>query len=243
MTDYRKRIYKEYASRMQDAPSLFDEGEAIRWGKAYDAYFKGWLPEQKGAAILDVGCGGGKLLYFFKSRTYKNLFGVDVSPEQIALARQITENVVGEDAIAFLQSHKEKYDLITGLDIVEHFKKEEVLRFLDACYGALRPEGRLILQTPNAESPWGLKIRYGDFTHEVAFDPNILVRLLSTVGFSKMNIRECGPVIQGLLSFCRNCVWKIIHSGLVIWNLAETGSKGSGIYTRVFLITGTKGVK
>ena len=64
MTDYRKRIYKEYASRMQDAPSLFDEGEAIRWGKAYDAYFKGWLPEQKEAAVLDVGCGGGNCCIF-----------------------------------------------------------------------------------------------------------------------------------------------------------------------------------
>lgn len=226
---------------MQNAPSLFDDAKSMHWGKAYDAYLKGWLPEQKDAAILDVACGGGKLLHFFKSKGYKNLFGVDISPEQIALASQVTQNVVEEDAITFLQSHKEKYDLITGLDIVEHFKKEAVLPFLDVCYGALRPEGRIILQTPNAESPWGLHHRYHDFTHEVGFDSNSLERLLSLVGFSKINIRECGPVMYSLRSFCRNCIWKLIHVGLVIWNLAETGSKGSGIYTRVFLITGKKG--
>lgn len=241
MKDYRTRIYKVYASHMQGASSLFDEGKAICWGKAYDAYLKGWLPEQKDAAILDVACGGGKLLYFIKTRGYKNLFGVDISPEQIALASQVTENVIEEDAITFLQAHKEKYDLIIGLDIVEHFKKEAVLQFLDTCYGALRPEGRIILQTPNAESPWGLQHRYHDFTHEVGFDSVSLERLLSLAGFSKTNIRECGPVVYGLRSFFRNCIWKIIHCGLVIWNLAETGSRGSGIYTRVFLITGKKG--
>lgn len=240
MRHYRDRIYECYASRVQDTSSVFDEGEAVRWGRVYNSYLRGWLPENNNAAILDVACGGGKLLYFFKSKGFTNIYGVDISPEQIALARQVTENVVEEDAITFLQSHKEKYDLITGLDIIEHFKKGEVLQFLDACYGALRPEGRIILQTPNAESPWGLQHRYHDFTHEVAFDSVSLEQLLSLAGFSKMNIRECGPFAHGLRSFCRNCIWKIIHCGLVIWNLAETGSKGSGIYTRIFLITGKK---
>lgn len=241
MTDYRSRIYKVYASHMQNAPSLFDEAKAMHWGKVYDAYFTGWLPEQKDAAILDVACGGGKLLHFFKSKGYKNLFGVDISPEQIVLASQVTQNVVEEDAITFLQSRKEKYDLIIGLDIIEHFKKEAVLQFLDACYGALRPEGRIILQTPNAESPWGLQHRYHDITHEVGFDSFSLERLLSLVGFSGITHREAGPVVYGVRSLVRYFIWKVIWVLLALWNLAETGTKGSGIYTRAFLVTGKKG--
>ena len=240
MTDYRTRIYKEYASSMQDASLVFDEAEAARWGQAYDTFLKGWLPGIKDAAILEVACGGAKLLYFLKSRGYNNLQGVDISPEQVALACQVTENVVKGDAIKFLESHRERHDLIIGLDIVEHFQKDEALRFLDACYNSLRPGGRLVLQTPNAESPWGTHHRYNDFTHEIGFNPNSLERLLALAGFSDIMSRETGPVVHGVASLGRYVIWKIIQAGLAIWNLAETGSKGSGIYTRVFLVTGKR---
>ncbi len=240
MTDYRNKIYECYASRMQDAAPVFDEANAVRWGRAYDTFLRGWLPKKKDAAILDVACGGGKLLYFFKSRGYTYLQGVDVSPEQVALSRQVTENINETNAINYLEEHQATYDLITGLDIIEHFKKDEILRFLYACYSPLKSGGRLILQTPNAESPWGMKIRYGDFTHEVGFDTNSLRQLLTLVGFSEITAREAGPVVHGLVSLWRFMIWKVIWSLLALWNLAETGDVGSGIYTRVFLISGIK---
>jgi len=243
MSDYRTRIYKKYASLMQDAPLAFDENDAKGWGRLYDTYFRGWLPEKKEAAILDVACGGGKLLYFFKSREYTNLSGVDISPEQVALSRQVIEHVVGADAIEFLESHENKYDLIAGLDIVEHFKKDEVLRFLDACHNALRRGGHLVLQTPNAESPWGTMHRYHDLTHEIAYDPNSLKRLLAVCGFDKIECRQAGPVVHGVLSLGRYLIWRTIWLALALWNLAEMGSKGSGIYTRMFLITGRRGLR
>ena len=242
MTNYRTRIYKEYASRMQDTPPVFDEVEAVRWGCAYGTFLKGWLPE-KNVAILDVACGGGKLLHFFKTRGYANLQGVDISPEQAALSKQVTENITEANAIEYLAEKKESYDLITGLDIIEHFKKSEVLKFLDASYGALKPGGRIILQTPNAESPWGMTHRYNDFTHEIAFNPNALNRLLSLCGFFEIESRETGPVTHGVVSLGRYLIWKVIRVGLSIWNLAETGSRGSGIYTRVFLISGRKVIR
>ena len=241
MDDYRTRIYKEYASRMQDASSVFDKAKAERWGVAYDTFLKGWLPEKKDAAILDVACGGGNLLFFFKCRGYTNLQGVDVSPEQVLLARQAAGNVVESDAIQFLEAHSGRYDLVIGLDIVEHFKKDEVLRFLDACYNSLRPGGRVVLQTPNAESIFGMKIRYGDFTHEVGFSPNSLGWLLALCGFSQVVSREAGPVVHGIVSLGRYLLWKVIRAALVLYNLSETGDRGSGIYTRVFLMSGIKG--
>lgn len=224
---------------MQDTPIVFDEVEAVRWGRAYDTFLKGWLPE-KNVAILDVACGGGKLLHFFKSRGYTDLQGVDVSPEQVTLSKQVTENITEVNSIDYLEEKKESYDFITGLDIIEHFQKSEVLKFLDASYGALKPGGRIILQTPNAESPWGMTHRYNDFTHEIAFNPNSLKRLLSLCGFFEIESREAGPVIHGVVSLGRYLIWKAIRVGLAIWNLAETGSRGSDIYTRVFLISGRK---
>jgi len=241
MIDYRSKLYEKYASLVQEAPSVFDAKAAQRWGYAYDRFLKGWLPQRKDAAILEVGCGWGRLLHFFKTRGYVNLRGVDISPEQVKLARQVIDNVTERNAIEYLDSHPHSFDLIIGLDIIEHFRKDEVLHFLEACYKALRSGGRLILQTPNAESPWGMKIRYGDFTHELAFNPGGLKKLLEICGFVKIEPRQAGPVVHGILSLGRYLIWKVIWTGLALWNLAETGSIGSGIYTRVFLISGIKG--
>lgn len=239
---YRARIYARYATNFQDAPADFDPKAAWRWGRAYRHYLRGWLPENQNATVLDVACGGGKLLYFFKRLEYPNIGGVDISPEQVRLSRQVTPNVTEANALDFLISQKDTFDLIIGLDIVEHFHKPEVLDFLDACCGALKTGGRLVLQTPNADSPWGTVHRYNDFTHEVGFNANALARLMSLVGFTNIEARETGPVPFGhtFLSAGRYVIWQAIRAGLKLWNLAETGDAGSGVFTRVFLLSGVK---
>jgi len=240
--DYRSRIYSRYASHFQDSSSAFDIGAAWYWARAYHHYLKGWLPANKDANMLDVACGGGKLLYLYQRMGFKNIFGVDISPEQVQLARQVTPNVNEANALNFLDSRSDTYDFISDLDIVEHLHKPEVLRFLDLCYCALKPDGRLVLQTPNADSPWGMAVRYGDFTHEAAFNPNSLGRLLALAGFIDIEVREIGPVPFGhsVFSTVRYVIWQIIRAGLKFWNLAETGNAGSGVFTRVFLITCVK---
>jgi hypothetical protein len=35
-------------------------------------------------------------------------------------------------------------------------------------------------------------------------------------------------------------VWQALRAGLRLWNFVETGSSGSGVYTRVFVISGVK---
>ncbi len=239
---YRTRIYDKYASGFQDAHQEFDAVAAERAGKVWDYYFRGWLPERKYASILDIACGSGKLLHFFKQGGYANLTGVDISQEQVQIARQVLTNVIEANVLDFLETHSEAFDLITGIDIIEHFTKAEVLRFLDGCYSSLKPDGRLILQTPNAESPWGTGIRYGDLTHEVCFNPNALTRLLCLCGFGRIGARETGPVPWGysIKSSIRYYMWQIIRCVLKLYNLTETGGTGSGIYTRVFLITAKK---
>ncbi len=241
-TNYRARIYENYASNFQDAPETFDETAAWQWGRAQRYYLRQWLPTDKNAHIVDLACGGGKLLYFFKRMGYTNITGVDISPEQVKLAKQVTPDVEEANVLVWLEAHPASFDLISGFDIVEHFHKDEVLRFLDACYGALKPGGRLVLQTPNACSPWGTVHRYNDFTHEVGFNPNALSRLLNLVGFQWIESRETGPIALGhsLKSTVRYLIWQCIRASLKLWNLAETGGAGSGVFTRVFLIAGVK---
>ena len=236
---YRERVYAQYATTFKDSDLVFDQAAAQRWGAPYRHYFREWWPREKDAAIVDVACGNGMLLYLLKDLGYSQITGNDISAQQVALARQATPNVIEGDAIAFLQAHPDAFDAIFALDIIEHFDKEEVLAFLDAAVAALRPGGRLILQTPNADSPMFNTVRYGDFTHENGYTPDGLARLLRVAGLHEPEAREAGPFVRGASSLVRSVIWQCIRGGLRLWQLAETGTTGS-VYTRVFVISAIK---
>jgi 2-polyprenyl-3-methyl-5-hydroxy-6-metoxy-1,4-benzoquinol methylase len=241
-TTYRDRLYANYGRDFQDAGERFDREGAVRWSRAIAYHLRGWMPERKDARILDLACGSGRLLFVFSEQGYKDLTGVDISPDQVVLARQVTPDVRHESVLDHLENNPDSYDLITGYDIIEHLEKNEALRFLDGCFAALRSGGRVILQTPNADSPWAASVRYGDFTHELCFNQNSLSRLMRMAGFFEIEAREAGPLPLGssLRSSVRYLIWQVIRAGLRIWNLAETGSAGTGVWTRVFLISGIK---
>lgn len=232
---YRKRIYERYTTDRYPQFVTFNEEAYSKTLKPILTRLKKWLPFNKSIKYLDVACGAGQLLYGFKTMGFNNIYGIDVSPQQVLVAKNISTNVFEGDALEFLQKNINTFDLITAIDILEHLDKNEMFDFLDAIYLSLREGGRLILQMPNAESPFGHKIRYCDLTHENSFDPSNLNSILNIVGFKNFEIQECGPIIHGPISFFRWLIWRSISFNLKVWNLAETGNIGSGVYTRVFL--------
>ena len=221
---------------------MFDAAAMDRWGHVYDYYFRGWLPASRDERIVDLACGGGSLLRFFYQRGFRDLRGVDISPDQVARAKKVFAKVTEMNVLKFLREQAGSFGLITALDLIEHLDKDEVLAFLDECHRALRPGGRLILQTPNAESPWFGAVRYGDFTHELCFTVNNLSRLMTVTGFRQSAAREVGPISFGLslTNTIRASAWQVIRLGLKAWNIIETGRPGSGVFTRNFLMSAIK---
>ncbi|TWT40899.1 Ubiquinone biosynthesis O-methyltransferase [Phycisphaerae bacterium RAS1] len=237
---YRDRIFKAYATLGHRRSEPISLDEADRWGIPYAHYFRGWLPAAKDAKIVDLACGFGRLLRFFTKRGYTNVMGVDLSGEEVELARKIHPNVVQANLLDFLKEHQNEFDLITATDIIEHLTKDEVLDFLDGVNGALRPGGRVILQTVNADVPWGLMHRYHDLTHELAFNPHSIEWLLHLTGFSEARSRECGPVAHGVASSIRLVLWQVMRLRLILENLIETGAAGAGVMSRVFMASAVK---
>jgi 2-polyprenyl-3-methyl-5-hydroxy-6-metoxy-1,4-benzoquinol methylase len=241
-TDYRQRFYDQYATLVMRTGETLDLPAVRRWGRAYDHYLRGWLPRSRDASVLDVACGAGRLLLFMKERGFVNVTGVDLSPEQIARARQVIPDVVQSELLEYLAANPGRFDLIVGLDVIEHLEKPRVVAFFDAAFASLRPGGRLIVETVNGDTPMGLPILYGDFTHETCFTPQSLVSLFRLSGFDGIAIRETGPVPWGysLKSTVRYLIWRVFRYGLQLANTAETGSSGSGVFTRVMLASGVK---
>ena len=238
--NYRNRIYPTYTSLYTPDAVEISNHVLEANAKVFASRIKGWLPMNKRSSCLDVACGAGGVLFALRTEGYKNLRGVDCSSQQVSVAEKICPAVEQGDAIDYLKRNQGTFDLITAFDIIEHFAKEEVFEFLDALYAALKPGGRLIIQTPNAESPWFGAVRYGDFTHEVAFTPASLGRVLKAAGFFGYAAQECRPYFHGIKSGMRLILWSLIRTGIIVWNLIETGSRGSGVVTRVFIAKADK---
>jgi len=237
--DYRDHLYKQYSDQLPawKRPDL----EFYRtWTAAAIARTHGWMPADRSSKCLDLGCGPGNVLHMLKTLGFSNVTGVDISPDWEPQARKVCETVVIGDMCKFLASHENEFDLITGFDIIEHFRKDELVTLVKLIEGALRLGGRVILQTPNADSPWGCSLRYGDLTHELLFNPHSLTTLLKSCSLSNIESRPCGPYVHGVKSLVRVGLWNLIAHGLRLWNLIEMGTEGSGVYSRIFLISAQK---
>lgn len=229
----RDRAYRQYVTNKMGLIREYDERSLKRWSRNTYRQIRRWLPEDRTTAILDAGCGPGNLLYLLHWQGYQNVEGVDRSEEQVALARRVTDRVTCGDVTAYLAGRRATYDLVLAFDLIEHLERTELLKFLDTVFAALRPGGQLIVQTPNADSPWSSSIRYGDFTHELALNAHSLEQVFRLAGFVDCEVRETGPVVHGALSAIRWMAWQGIRIVLAVWNLAETGTAGGLTYTRV----------
>ena len=240
-TDYRAAIYPDY-TQVAGGAAAFDRAAADRWAPCLDYYLRGWLPGRRDGRIVDLGCGDGRLLYLLSKRGYGHLTGVDVSESQTRVARQVAHPVLTMDAVEWLSRCAEPLDLLLAIDLIEHLTKSEALEFIALCASRLRPGGRLILQTPNAASPFVGAVRHGDITHEQCFTPSLLTALLEREGLTRVETREACPVpwTYSFPSTVRYGCWRIVRGAFALLNLVETGSAGGGVLTRVFLASAVK---
>ncbi|MCL1926180.1 MAG: class I SAM-dependent methyltransferase [Syntrophorhabdaceae bacterium] len=201
------------------------------------------FPADRNASILDLGCGHGALIHFARLAGYKNIRGVDGSPEQVAAAKRLgIEGVEEADLSVFLSKQQaESVDLVIAFDVIEHFTKDELLGFVDHVCRVLKRNGRWIIHTVNGESPFFGCVRYGDLTHELVFTRKSIHQLLLSSGFFNVRCFEDAPIPHGVKSAARWGLWKAIRSVLRLYIAAETGDAGNGgIFTQNFLVVAEK---
>lgn len=240
-SDLKKRIYQSYTSSFLESIRDISLESFEKQRIFYKAYFGRFLLGDKEAKILEIGCGYGPFLYFLQKEGYKNVIGIDISPEQVETAKKLgMTNVISDDNIDFLKKHLGEYDLIVAIDVIEHYSKEELFELLDAIYSALRDGGRFVLQTPNADGPFGGRYRYWEFTHELAFTKPSITQVLKVVGFNEVEVYPAEPVVHGVKSGLRWVLWKVIRQLLVFYLVVETGGFKDHILTQNLIAVGRK---
>jgi len=208
MKKEKSRLYKQYVSSGQAGNTNIDEGRLVEVEKILDNH----MPENRNSKIIDVGCGYGIYLKELKERGYKNVKGVDISSEQVKAARENgLEEVYEGEAVKFLkEEERESVDVILMIDIIEHMTMEETFSVLEEAHRILKKRGKCIIHVPNAQGLFGMRIRYGDLTHERAFSPKSLQQLLRSTGFTYIEIFEDKPIVHGVWSLVRRILWEII---------------------------------
>lgn len=230
MSKFRERIYAQYVETCDGAPAPRSVDDFASRAPTMRYVIKTFFPSAKSAVILDLGCGHGTLVHFARLAGYSNIHGVDVSGEQVALAGQLgIDGIRKGDLMDTLRSMPlSSLDAVVAFDVIEHFRKDELIDLVDAVHGVLKPGGRWIIHTPNGSSPFAGAVRYGDFTHEQAFTTSSIRQLLEASGFSHVDFAECGPRMHGIKSLIRVIVWRWVRLLYRLILVVETGDSRQG---------------
>jgi len=198
MKDYKGQLWSNYFESQYKDGNEFTEISYKQTAKVYHYNYGNFLPANKDAKILDIGCGTGHFLYYLFQQGYKNFWGIDISEDQIKFiieGAKLKPNLFGEiskhvklaDTFEFLQYYHE-WDTIVANDVLEHIEKEKILDLLNLIYRALNRDGIFIAKVPNLGNPLNVYWIYHDFTHEIGFTDVSLSQILKVAGFKEVII-------------------------------------------------------
>lgn len=153
-------------------------------------------PEQP--RILDVGCGTGANLEMLSQ--FGSAEGVDVSVEALEFCEARGLKNVRRGEAEHLPYDNNSFDLVTGLDVVEHLDND--LAGLKEMRRVLRREGRILLFVPAFMFLWGVQDDISN--HRRRYTAADLKKVVAQAGFelerlTYANITFFLPILLGRL--------------------------------------------
>lgn len=228
---WKQRLYDAYVSSGQatfHSKSTGDTPEVVFRGRRaaiYKRLISRYIPPDRSADILDIGCGHGVLLHFLAAAGYTRASGVDSSIAQVNLARTLgISNISCQPALEYIRNlPSESLDIVILIDVLEHLEKQEMFDLLDEVWRILRPGAICLVHLPNGGGLFGMSVLFDDLTHVLALTPVSATQLFATLGFSQVKNYEERPEVYGLKSAVRRIIWEIGTLPIRLLSMSETG--------------------
>lgn len=190
-----------------------------------------------GKTLLDIGCGWGEALLFFRSKGL-DCYGFDPASDAIAYGKQRGLNIV-EAGLDTMNVFSHTFDIVTLFNVLEHLS--DPVRILQEIYETvLKPGGILVIDVPNEFNVFQVA---GRDTHNLPdwwvappahlnyFNPKTLRALAEGIGYDVRLIESSFPIeifllfgdnYVGNLELGRRCHEKRMNFEI---NLAKAGKK------------------
>src|SRR3989344_5252802 len=110
--------------------------------------FNKYFRDIKRKKILDIGCGHGAMMNFFKKKG-AIVKGVDLSPEAVSYSRSIGLDVIQADCRK-LPLPNNSFDIVFSLGVVEHFDNTVVS--IEEHLRVCKPNGKIVIIVPHHTS-------------------------------------------------------------------------------------------
>lgn len=182
-----------------------------------------WLPSDKNAAILDAGCGVGRMLAYLAD--FPNAIGVDINGGEI---QKIPDSCRGRakriDRLdQFLDQNPGRFDLVIAKDMIYYFSHEEMIPMLERMRRALKPGGRIIVEAFNGAHVTGSYIMHKDRGIRRAFTEHSLKQTLEDAGFTIEFFGDQHFTGWGVRSMIARMAWFFWKLNLRMIFVAERG--------------------
>jgi len=245
--EFVKEVYRRMSLRHAASEPQVPWSEMEKQSQVVQAVheLRGLLPQDKKAAILDLGFGRGWFLAACLKLGYQDLAGADFGIEHKGYIRAWSERPIQlyeiEDNIGkFLSDREEQYDFIHLSHVIEHIPKYSLLWVIDALYRALKPGGVLMLRTPNMEGPCANSSYYVTLAHEYGFSSSNLESLLDICGFDDIRFHRPNVFQPSLKQRVGMVVrWLFLKESAIRHRLF--GVNNRGIFDSELVITGRRG--
>jgi 2-polyprenyl-3-methyl-5-hydroxy-6-metoxy-1,4-benzoquinol methylase len=227
---YRELLFSSYNRTHLSTVDGEDPRPKIDWFHKYVQL--NYLPHLRAYSrdqiqILEIGCNKGFLISALANLGFRKLRGIDLSPDDIRLAKQLVPEaeLLCGDAETHLAEATETYDFVILKAVLEHVEKGKIVPLLMKIRDALKPSGMIIIDVPNMDWLMAQHERYMDFTHEVGFTRESLAQVMKNV-FRDVQVTKARPVAESRkLEFVRPFVLRCMY-----WMFRILGEGSSEIW-------------
>ncbi|MDD2449900.1 MAG: glycosyltransferase [Sulfurimonas sp.] len=144
---------------------------------------------------LDIGCGRAEWVELLQQKGIE-AYGIDMNFSMIQEAKKHNiSNLQTTDALKYLSLQKDNsLDLITAFHVIEHIPFETLLLVVKEIYRVLKPQGQLLLETPNPENLLVASYTfYKDPTHLNPLPSEVISFMLDYLTFQNIKVTPLHP--------------------------------------------------